>query len=165
MRGMDRGVAKRFIEDGHAVCALIERLTQVVIAAVNGHALGGGTEIALACDLVYASESATFGQPEVRLGIIPGFRGTQRLPWAIGKNADREWIYTHHANEAMALCLINRVYEAKRCIDRWIDGSLAKGLERERRAFDRVFAAGDRLEGMRAFLEKRRPVFGKDRDG
>lgn len=178
---------RRFAELGLAVLAAIEHLDAPVIAAVNGFALGGGTELALACDLVYASAKAKFGQPEVNLGVIPGFGGTQRLPRLVGRNVGKELVFTGGmitAERAYQLGLVNavfppeellaRVYEvartiaekaplaiaaAKRAINEGIDLPLASGLALEKAAFASLFATDDQREGMKAFLEKRKPDF------
>jgi len=154
-----------------------------VIAAVNGFALGGGTEIAIACDFIYASENAKFGQPEINLGVIPGFGGTQRLPRLIGANMARELIYTGKmisAAEALQLGLANKVVppdslmdevmktagliaskgkvslrEAKQAINKGLDVDLASGCGIEVDAFALCYASSDAKEGTRAFLEKR----------
>jgi enoyl-CoA hydratase len=187
MKDLDEAGGAKFAELGHAVFSLVEKLPKPVIAAVNGFALGGGTELALACDLVYASDKAKFGQPEVKLGIIPGFGGTQRLPRLIGRNAAKEWIFTgdiYPAEKALALGLVNEVVpaeqlmarvleiarkiaavgpvavaRAKFCINEGQDLALASGLEIEKAAFIALFHTKDRLEGMTAFVEKRPAKF------
>ena len=158
-----------------------------LVAAVSGYALGGGCELALACDMIVASESAEFGQPEILLGIIPGGGGTQRLARVIGKQRAMELVLTGrriHAAEAERLGIVNRV--APR--DGWLDAALelagvvaqrpplavrfgkqavlaadetplGAGLEQERRLFELAMATEDRVEGMRAFVEKRKPEF------
>jgi len=168
----------------------INRLPQIpvpVIAAVNGYALGGGTEMALACDFIYAAESATFGLPEINLGIIPGFGGTQRLSRLIGPNMAREMIYTGKmidAAEAFRLGIVNRVCPpdqlmadvsktaaaiatkgrvslraAKQAITNGLNVDLASGLALENDAFALCLASADAREGTSAFLEKRKPEF------
>lgn len=168
----------------------INRLPQIpvpVIAAVNGYALGGGTEMALACDFIYAAESATFGLPEINLGIIPGFGGTQRLSRLIGPNMAREMIYTGKmidAAEAFRLGIVNRVCApdqlmtdvlktaavmatkgrvalraAKQAITNGLNVDLASGLALENDAFALCLASADAREGTGAFLEKRKPEF------
>jgi enoyl-CoA hydratase/carnithine racemase len=158
-----------------------------LVAAVSGYALGGGCELALACDMIVASESAEFGQPEILLGIIPGGGGTQRLARVLGKQRAMELVLTGRridAAEAERLGIVNRV--APR--DGWLDAALelagvvaqrpplavrfakqavlaadetplAAGLENERRLFELAMATEDRVEGMTAFVEKRRPEF------
>jgi len=158
-----------------------------VIAAVNGYALGGGCEMALACDFIYAAETATFGLPEINLGIIPGFGGTQRLPRLVGANMARELIFTGRylsAAEAQGIGLVNRclsseqllagTYEtarliagkgraalraAKDAIRQGLNADLLTGLALERDAFALCLASPDAREGTTAFLEKRKPVF------
>jgi enoyl-CoA hydratase len=187
MKDQDATGGERFAELGLAVLDLIESMAKPVIAAVNGFALGGGTEFALACDLVYASEKAKFGQPEVKLGIIPGFGGTQRLPRLIGRNAAKEWIFTgdiYPASKAAELGLVQAVFapealldgaravakkmaaagpiavaRAKTAINEGQDLSLKSGLAIEKMSFAGLFNTEDRLEGMTAFVEKRLAVF------
>jgi methylglutaconyl-CoA hydratase len=165
----------------------LEALPQPVIAAVNGVALGGGTEMALACDLRIASETAVFGLTETSLGIIPGAGGTQRLPRLIGKGRAKELIYTAKridAKEALEIglveyvtsaeSLIDKAYEiakqiernapiaisqAKFSIDRGYDVDLQTGIAIEKNAYEITIGTSDRLEGLKAFKEKRRPVF------
>jgi enoyl-CoA hydratase len=157
-----------------------------VIAAVNGFALGGGTEVALACDFIYASEKAVFGLPESTLGLIPGFGGTQRLAKIVGPNLARELIFTGQtfpASKALEYGLVNKVIspeslmdEVLKCADTLtkrgrvslraakesIECSnldLETGCRFERDAFALCVASSDAKEGTRAFLEKRKPVF------
>lgn len=172
---------------GQEVFALIEELPQPVIAAVNGYALGGGCEITLACDIRIASEKAKFGQPEINLGIIPGFGGTQRLPRLIGKTKAMELILTGEiigAQEALNIELVNRVVAAEelmktakeignkicaksRVAVQAVKNAVNKSLQTEpdlsytveAELFRVCFSSEDHLEGMRAFLEKRRPQF------
>jgi enoyl-CoA hydratase len=177
----------RFGDLGHAVLNGLEALDKPVIAAVNGFALGGGTEISLGCDFVYASTKAKFGQPEVNLGIIPGFGGTQRLARTVGMNKARELIYTGDvitAEEAKRIGLVAEVFEpdelmakvreraqllmakgpvavatAKRVMNKGVDLSLDAALELEKQAFAGLFGTEDQKEGMKAFVEKRKPAF------
>jgi enoyl-CoA hydratase len=177
-----------FAQMGHQVTKLLELMPKPTIAAVNGYALGGGTELALACDFILASENAVFGQPEVGLGIIPGFGGTVRLAKFVGLPKAKELIFTGRklkAEEALKLGLVNEVFP----LDKLMDGALAIAksmsvnslsavakakqllnefseasglnlkLDAEASAFGRFFGTKDQLEGMNAFLEKRKPLF------
>jgi len=178
---------RAFAELGHRVCFAFEEIDKPVIAAVNGFALGGGCELALACDFVYASRTAKFGQPEVSLGVIPGFGGTQRLLRRVGKARAKELILTGDtidAAEAHRIGLVNAVFEpadlmtrareaakkiaakgpiaiaqAKRALQAGEEMSLASACELERQMFGAMFATQDQKEGMKAFLEKRPAVF------
>lgn len=180
--------------EGHAFSALglnvmrkLETLPIPVIAAVNGFALGGGTELALACDLIIAADKAKFGQPEINLGIIPGFGGTQRLARRIGLPHARELIYSGDmidADTAFRMGLANKVvplaellneaktlahklaskppiaiHQAKMAINAGIDMDLDNGSRFENEAFALTFATEDKVEGMTAFLEKRTASF------
>lgn len=179
--------AKRFADAGHRLGHLIESLPFVVIAAVNGFALGGGCELALACDFIYAAENAKLGQPEVNLGVIPGFGGTQRLVRRIGIAKARELIYTGDmitAQQALEMGLVNavcpgadlltRVREvaqkiasrgplavaaAKRVMLHGETLDMASACELEAQAFAGLFGSEDQRGGMKAFLEKSKPVF------
>lgn len=165
----------------------IRKIAKPIIAAVSGYCLGGGNELAMNCDIIIASEAASFGQPEVNVGIMPGAGGTQRLTRAVGKYKAMEMILTGNpisAGEACRAGLVNRVVPveslmletkkvaneiaskpaisvraAKEAILRAQDTTLEVGLEFERRAFYMLFATEDGKEGMKAFLEKRKPVF------
>lgn len=165
----------------------LEAVPKILIAAVNGDALGGGCEIALCADIRFAAEDARFGQPEIRMGIIPGAGGTQRLPRLVGPSRARELIYTGRevdAAEALAIGLVDRVLPpsevyptalqeaaryasgptvayraAKLSVDAAVRGSQEAGLEVERELFRDLFATRDQKEGMRAFLEQREPRF------
>jgi enoyl-CoA hydratase len=178
---------RRFARLGQAVFRRLEELPIPAIAAVNGFALGGGLELALACDFILASATARFGQPEVNLGIMPGFGGTQRLPRRIGVARARELIYsgaTIDAAEALRIGLVNRVLppeqlmeetfalasalaekaplalqQAKAAINAGLDTDLENGCRYEAEAFGVAFGTEDRREGMRAFLDKRPPRF------
>ena len=172
---------------GQAVFMKIQRLGKPVIAAINGVCLGGGLELAMACHLRISGDRARFGQPEITLGIIPGWGGTQRLPRLIGKAKATEWILTGDmvtAQEALRLGLVNLVVpqdqvlkaakdlarkiaskgmvaltESLRAIEEGVDGSLEQGMAKEAAAFGRVAATEDSREGVKAFLEKRQPQF------
>jgi enoyl-CoA hydratase len=187
MRGMNSIEALNFSKLGHLTLKMIEDLDRPVIAAVNGFALGGGTELSLACDFILASENAKFGQPEVTLGVIPGFGGTQRLPRLIGKGKAKELIMTGKiitAQEALALGIVNRIYPlallmeetkkvarqiaangsvavrmSKMVIDGGYNMNLTEACSLEAYAFSFGFSTEDQKEGMTAFLEKRKPNF------
>jgi len=176
-----------FGRKGQALTSAIERLPQPVIAGVNGYAFGGGCELAIACDIRLASENARFAQPEVSLGIPPGWGGTQRLPRLVGPGLAAEMIYTGrqvHAEEAHRIGLVNAVYPldqlmpvaqemaahiarnssaavraSKNLIALSFTGDPAAGLAAEVASFGAAFAAPDRSEGMRAFVEKRTAKF------
>jgi enoyl-CoA hydratase len=165
----------------------LRRVRKPVIAAVAGYALGGGCELAMACDLIIAADTAHFGQPEITIGTMPGFGGTQRLPRAVGKSKAMEWCLTGRmigAEEAERAGLVARVVPAadlekeafaiaskiasfslpvvmkiKEAINRAYESSLTDGLAFERREFHSTFALDDQKEGMRAFVEKRKPQF------
>lgn len=175
---------------GQAVFLKLQRLGKPVIAAINGVCLGGGLELAMACHLRISGDRARFGQPEIALGIIPGWGGTQRLPRLIGKAKATEWILTGDmvtAQEALRLGLVNQVVaqdqvlkvakdmarkiaskgmvaiaESLRAIEEGLEGSLEAGMAKEAVAFGRVAATEDSREGVKAFVEKRQPQF-KDR--
>jgi enoyl-CoA hydratase len=179
--------ARSWSEEGHALGFRIENFPLPVIACVNGFALGGGAEMAMACDFIYASENAKFGQPEINLGIIPGFGGTQRLSRFVGKAMAKELCMTGgmiSAQEAKAIGLVNKVFpadklweetmktaaliaskgkvslrSAKQCIDRGYDGDLRRGCQMETDHFGLCMSSSDAKEGMSAFLEKRKPAF------
>lgn len=165
----------------------IEHMPQIVIAAVNGYALGGGCELSMACDIRLASKNAKFGQPEVNLGITPGFAGTQRLPRLVGKGTAKELIFTTDmidAEEAYRIQLANKVYESEELMDKARElaqkimnkapyaVSLAKAAindgmnmdtesayKYEADIFGLCFATEDQKEGMKAFLQKRKSNF------
>jgi enoyl-CoA hydratase len=166
----------------------VRQVRKPLIAAVAGYALGGGCELAMMCDLIIASDSARFGQPEIKLGIIPGAGGTQRLPRAVGKAKAMDLVLSGRmmdAQEAERCGLIARVVPverlqdealevattiasyslpavlaAKEAVNRAFESSLADGMLFERRLFHALFATADQKEGMAAFLEKRPPRFG-----
>ena len=179
--------ARAFSERGHRLGRALEEAPFPVIAQVNGFALGGGLELALACDFIYASDRAKFGLPEVGLGLVPGFGGTQRLTRRVGIARARELVFsgaTIDAARAQAIGLVNEVVPhaelaervkalslkiaekgplavaaAKRLVLAGADMSLGSACELESRAFGAAFATDDGREGMRAFMEKRSPKF------
>ncbi len=179
--------ARRFADMGHRLGAALEGLEIPTVAAVNGFALGGGCELAMACDLVYASEKARFGQPEVNLGLIPGFGGTQRLSRRVGLMRAKEMVFTgdfYDARKSMEMGLVLEVLppdkllehavaqarkiaskgpvavaQAKRALERGADADLRTGAEVEIQAFAVCFGTEDAREGMKAFLEKRPAAF------
>jgi enoyl-CoA hydratase len=179
--------AKRFADAGHRLCAHIETAPFPVIAAVNGFALGGGCELALACDFIYAAEGAKLGQPEVTLGVIPGFGGTQRLLRRLGAARARELVYTGDmitVEQALAMGLVNAVFPAtelllrardtalkiasrgplavaaaKRVILRGEGVDLTAANELEAQTFAALFGSEDQKAGMKAFLEKSKASF------
>ncbi len=185
LKGMHPVEAEAFSRLGHKVCSQIEDMAKPVIAAVNGYALGGGCEIALACDIRIAGGSAKFGQPEVNIGLIPGFGGTQRLTRLVGTGKAKEMILTGRiidSKEAESITLVNRAVRdeevmeaaeemaqllaqksltiikmAKSLINKNYD--IKKGLEMEIAFFSECFASRDYIEGINAFLEKRKPEF------
>ncbi|AJA47198.1 3-hydroxybutyryl-CoA dehydratase [Clostridium pasteurianum DSM 525 = ATCC 6013] len=179
--------ATNFSRLAQNVFSQIENLPKLVVAAVNGFALGGGCELAMACDVRFASKKAKFGQPEVNLGILPSFGGTQRLPKLVGKGIAKELIFSTDmitADEAYRIGLANKVYEpeellvksqefaekvmtkspwgvklAKACINNGLDVDLEAGLKYEANSFGLCFSTEDQKEGMKAFLEKRKADF------
>jgi len=178
---------RRFAQLGHATFRKLELMPQPVIAAINGFALGGGCELALACDIRIASENAKFGQPEVTLGITAGFGGTQRLPRLVGAGIASELLFTGDiidVNEAYRIGLVNKVYPldtlleealklaqriagrapaavqlSKSAIQRGINMDLDSAQAYEAEVFGLTFSTQDQTEGCSAFLEKRKPVF------
>ena len=184
---LDVAAGRKWGQRGSALMRRIEKLEIPTIAAVNGFALGGGCELALSCDIILASEKAKFGQPEVGLGITPGFSGTQRLPRRVGIGKAKELIYSGKmikADEAEKIGLVNAVYApeellpgaiemaksftknapiavkyAKACIDRGMQMDIDDGIALENELFAMCFATQDQKEGMGAFLEKRPAVF------
>jgi enoyl-CoA hydratase len=187
MKAMNAVEALAFSRLGHESLKMIEKLPKPVVAAVNGYALGGGLEIALACDFIYASERAKLGVPEVTLGIFPGFGGTQRLPRLIGKGRAKELIFTGKmidAAEAYDMGIVNKIFPpdqlmeevlktaraiaqngpvavmlAKGAINAGYDEGHEAGEAVEMIAWGNTFASHDQKEGMGAFLEKRKPQF------
>jgi enoyl-CoA hydratase len=187
MRVMTPHEARAFARLGQAVMTKIERLAQPTIAAVNGYALGGGCELAMACDIRLASVNAKFGQPEVNLGVIAGFGGTQRLPRLVGAGIAKELLMTGDmisAERAAAIGLVNHVYEAaellpkakelakkiaqkapvairlsKQSVNEGVNMDIDRALSHEAELFALCFATEDQKEGMSAFLEKRSARF------
>jgi enoyl-CoA hydratase len=187
MSGLDVEQAKAWGELGHEAGRVLETMPQPTIAAINGFALGGGCELALACDLRFASSNAKLGQPEINLGIIPGWGGTQRLARATTLGFAKELILTGRtvgADEALERGLVNAVTEpdelmprvmetavqlaaksplaleaAKQAINRALSGDHADNLAREADRFGDLFASEDAKEGLTAFAEKREPRF------
>ena len=187
MSNLNHDEGYEFGRYGAMVFKKIEDLEIPVIAAVNGFALGGGCELAMACDIRVASAKASFGQPEVNLGIIPGFSGTYRLAKLVGQGIAKELIYTGDrimAEEALRIGLVNKVVApeelmdtvvamgeriltsapvavryAKKCINENYDLSANEAIELENRYFAQCFATADQKEGMAAFLGKRKPTF------
>ena len=184
---LDGSTGKKFAENGQAVFSLIENLGKPVIAAVNGFALGGGCELALSCHIRFANEKAKFGQPEVNLGIIPGYGGTQRLTRLVNSGRAAELILTGDlidANEALRIGLVNKIFSAEELISKAIEftekisskGQVAvrkallaivscdelsesDGLNYEAKLFAEGCGSEDFREGTSAFLEKRKPNF------
>jgi enoyl-CoA hydratase len=181
----DKSIQQMMDTDHVAVFGRIRTIRKPVIAAVSGYALGGGCEIALSCDMIIASESAKFGQPEINIGVIPGAGGTQRLTRAVGKAIAMEMILNNRtltAQEAYQFGMVNRVVSisdylnealnlaeeiasraplavraAKQMINQSYERFLIDGLSEEKQAFYNLFATEDQQEGMRAFIEKRKP--------
>ena len=179
--------ARAFARRGQAVLRSFEELPIPVIAAVNGFALGGGLELAMACDFILAADHAKFGQPEINLGIIPGFGGTQRLARRVSPGVARQMIYSGQlidAAEALRIGLVNRVLpcaelmtetmrlaaelatkapaaiqQAKAALNAGADMALEDGCRYEAEAFAVTFGTADHREGLEAFLAKRKPTF------
>ena len=187
MRSLDPVAAEEFSRLGHATLEALEALKIPTLAAVNGFALGGGCELALACDWIFASEKARFGQPEVALGLIPGFGGTSRLVRRVGLGWAKQLVLTGdpiRSDEALRIGLANRVFPAEELMEKTLaaaesagnKGPLAVALAKrvmqegqdadvrtahalEQNAFGLIFGSEDHAEGMDAFLEKRDPDF------
>jgi enoyl-CoA hydratase len=179
--------ARRWGELGQACANLLETIPKPTIAAVNGYALGGGCELVLACDIRFASSNAKLGQPEVNLGIIPGWGGSQRLPRVVGLGFAKEMVFSGRsvgAREAFDRGLVNHVCEPGELMDRalelahelekksplalayakeatnlYLTGEASAHMETERRLFAMLFSSEDQKEGMAAFAEKREPRF------
>jgi len=187
MQKMNRGEAFEFANLGQELANLIEKSDKPVIAAVNGYALGGGCEIALSCHLRIASDNAVFAQPEVKIGLLPGWGGTQRLPRIIGRGLANEIILTGRnvlAKEALDIGLVNKVVPQEELINTCFDianmviknspnaiaesiklvrfaagTNLEKGLYKEAKLFSELFETEETAEGLTAFVEKRPPKF------
>jgi enoyl-CoA hydratase len=185
MSGLDVDEAKEWGALGHEAGRLLETMPKPTIAAVNGFALGGGCELALACDIRYGSSSAKLGQPEVNLGIIPGWGGTQRLARVCGLGIAKELIFTGrivNADEALRIGLLNGVHDPvlehahetgnllaskgplslrlmKELTNKALGGNHAANLDAEADSFGELFASDDAKEGLAAFVEKRDPRF------
>jgi enoyl-CoA hydratase len=185
MSGLDVDEAKAWGALGHEAGRLLETMPAPTVAAVNGFALGGGCELALACDIRYAATNAKLGQPEVNLGIIPGWGGTQRLARVCGLGVAKELIFTGRvvdAEEALRIGLVNAVHDPvlekaretaallaskspialrlmKELANRALGGDHAANLEAEGDTFGELFSSEDAREGLTAFVEKREPVF------
>lgn len=187
MSDMDPAAAEQLARDGQAAIDQLASMPKLTICALNGLALGGGLELAMACDLRLAVEHAKVGQPEINLGIIPGFGGTQRLPRIVGVGRAMEMLINGDpisAAQAKAYGLVNEVYSAeelmpaamkmakkaaaqapvavkliKEAVYAGLSGTLAAGLDHEAKAFHDVFSTEDKDEGIQAFLGKRAPQF------
>ena len=185
MSGLGVEEAKEWGALGHEAGRLLETMPKPAIAAVNGFALGGGCELALACDIRYAASTAKLGQPEVNLGIIPGWGGTQRLARVCGLGVAKELIFTGRlvdAEEALRIGLVNGVHDPvlerarqvaallaskspvalrlmKDLANRALGGDHARNLQAESESFGELFSSEDAKEGLTAFVEKREPVF------
>jgi enoyl-CoA hydratase len=187
MAGLSPDEGERFVYLGQRLLRRLERLSKVTVAAINGYALGGGLEIALACDFRIAAEPAELGFPEVSVGLIPGWGGTQRLVRLAGRGVAKDLILTGRrlpATEALRLGVVHRVVpleqlldscrelaatlkrnsflairQAKKAIDEGAELGLDQGLVLEAEAWLVNFCSADRTEGLRAFVEKRRPVY------
>lgn len=188
MKGMTSKEAESFGKLGQDVTLLFEKIKVPVIAAVNGFALGGGCEMAMSCDFIYATETAVFGQPEVKLGLIPGYGGTQRLSRLIGRNRAKEIVYSGRnvkAEEALNLGLAVKLFKTKEEMMAGVEDTFSKilrnsplavgtsknvmnlgndltvdeALNCELQKFSEIFSSADMIEGTTAFMEKRAPQF------
>ena len=181
---VDASAVAMLLDDQISTFDGIRKIKKPVIAAVSGWCLGGGNELAMSCDMIVASETARFGQPEINLGVIPGAGGTQRLTRAVGKAIAMEMVLNNRtltAQEALNYGLVNRVVPVERCqeealqlaaeiaaraplavrlgkeaVNQAFESFLSDGLQDERRAFYFLFASADQKEGMQAFIEKRK---------
>ena len=182
---MDVSAVEMFLSDSISQFDRIRGVTKPIIAAVSGYCLGGGNELAMSCDIVLASETARFGQPEINIGVIPGAGGTQRLARTVGKAITMEMVLNNRtlsAEEALRFGLVNKIVPVERyleealnlaseiasraplavrlgkeAINKALDTFLSDGLADERRAFYFLFSTADQKEGMAAFIEKRKP--------
>ena len=180
----DASAVAMLLDDQISAFDGIRKIKKPIIAAVSGWCLGGGNELAMSCDMIVASETARFGQPEINLGVIPGAGGTQRLTRAVGKAITMEMVLNNRtltAQEALHYGLVNRVVPVERCLEEALqlaaeiaaraplavrmgkeainqafESFLSDGLQDERRAFYFLFASADQKEGMQAFIEKRK---------
>ena len=187
MQGLDGDAASAFARRGHAVGEALADFPGPVIAAVNGYALGGGLELAMACDIIVASDKAVVGQPEVKLGVVPGFGGSQRLARRVGPGVAKLLLMTGEnvrADEALRMGIVDKVVPheallaearkvaeaclangpvavtfAKALVDDGLDMPLDEALELEADTFGDCFRTADQKEGMKAFLEKRKAKF------
>jgi enoyl-CoA hydratase len=185
MSGLDVAQAKEWGALGHETGRLLETMPKPTIAAINGFALGGGCELAIACDIRYAASGAKLGQPEVNLGIIPGWGGTQRIARLCGLGVAKELIFTGRivdADEALRIGLVNAVHDPvldkarevgallaskspialrlmKELANRALSGDHTQNLEAEGEGFGELFSSEDAKEGLAAFVEKREPKF------
>ena len=187
MKDMSPLEAKAFAEKGHSILMKIEHSRLPFIAAVNGYALGGGCEVMMACDIIFAAQNAKIGQPEINLGIHPGFGGTQRLPRLVGCMKAKELLLTGDtisAQEALRIGLVNKVVDddklneeteklahqfaskssvqlafIKSLVNKGLDVDIASACALEISYFSSSFSTEDQKEGMTAFLEKRKPLF------
>ncbi len=183
----DKTIQQMYDSDAIGQFARIRTVRKPVIAAVSGWALGGGCEVAMSCDMIVASETARFGQPEITIGVIPGAGGTQRLPRAVGKAIAMEMVLNNRtlsAAEALGFGLVNRVvapdayldealklagelasraplavYAGKKMVNLAYELPLGEALAEEKKTFYNLFGSEDQKEGMKAFVEKRKPVW------
>jgi enoyl-CoA hydratase/carnithine racemase len=193
LAGLGRAEVRTMIASMQEAYDAVEAIPKVVVAAVNGFALGGGCELAMCADLRFAAEDARLGQPEILLGVVPGAGGTQRLPRLVGVSRAKDLVYSGRqvdAEEALRIGLVDAVLPAgdvyagaleaasgyakgprlalaaaKAAIDGGLRGGLTAGLLMERDLFAGLFGSPDQEEGMRAFFEKRRPTFGERTSG
>lgn len=183
----DKSAVEMLITDQFSTWDQIRKTKKPIIAAVSGFCLGGGCELAMTCDMIIASETARFGQPEIKIGVMPGAGGTQRLARAIGKAKTMEMVLTGKfitAEEALGLRMVNKVVPvemhlreavalageiaqmsplatqlAKEAVNRAFETHLEEGLQFERKNFYLCFSSEDQKEGMKSFIEKRKPVY------